>query len=233
MSQDDLLEPDTLKKLIIRQQETNADAVIPQVVFYSEGEKPSRIDAGVTGDLSVILSGKEAYQLCLDYTIPGFALWQTDIIRKEGMKTDAYNSDELAQRLWMLHCKNVAFSDARFLYRQDNPNAITKSFSKFHFTSINTILHLLDSIYEQGLDENIIKKFRYDYFYSLRHLKVMYYIYRCNYSASEKKEINSLLSKGYSILSANTEGFDLLSKIAGKHRWLFSFISFLFSIKLR
>lgn len=233
MSQDDLLESDVLKKLISRQQKTNADAVIPQVVFYEEGKEPLRIDAGVNGNVDVILSGKEAYRLALDYTIPGFALWRTEIIRKEGILTDAYNSDELAQRLWMLQCKKVVFSEGRFLYRQDNPNAITKKFSKNHFTAIITNLHLLDSMYEQQLEENVINKYRYDYFYSLRHIKAMYYIHKKEYSAADKVAINEMIKHAYSILSKKVPTFDMLSKISSSHYCFFYMISFLFSMKIR
>lgn len=129
MSQDDLLKHDTLEKLINRQKETDADCVIPALTWYYGDDRPSKTDRGINGDLSPILSGIEAFELMMDYSIPGLALWRTDIIKANPIPLLTFNCDEYSQRDWCSKCNKVVFSDGEFLYRQNNPNAITKQFT--------------------------------------------------------------------------------------------------------
>lgn len=144
MSQDDLLEPDLLQSLVQRQRDTNADAVMPTEYAYFENMpreewplygKPELIDK--------VISGKEAFKLMIDYQIPGFALWRTDIIKQGGMRTDTYNCDELAQRHWVSLCNKVAFSRGVFLWRRGNPQAITRTDTALHYETSFTHALLL------------------------------------------------------------------------------------------
>ena len=126
-SQDDLFSADWLERMRARAVETGADAVIPDLVFHYEND-PARERAliGVGGDRSRVLSGREACQATLDWSIPGNALWNMAIVRMHGFEDFAVNADEYSVRRWFLQCNQVAFSGGRFLYRQDNPEAVTK-----------------------------------------------------------------------------------------------------------
>ena len=202
MSQDDMLAPDALEKMIIRQKETCADAVLPVVVYYEENKPIEDVHCykGVNGDLSQILTGKEAFELMLDYNISGFALWKTDIIKSVGMRIEAYNSDELAQREWVAHCKKVAFSDACFYYRRDNPNAITRTFATRNLYRSITEARLLELAIHYQLDADVIQNHRNEYYKNLW-WNVMYaMLHKQSIAEDEMERLKSSFSEAYRIL---------------------------------
>lgn len=128
-SQDDSFSEDWLDCMYARAIETEADAIIPDLVFWHENEPyKNRILSGVNGDRNVQLNGRQAFLLSLDWTIPGNALWKTWLVREIGYFDFGMNADEYTARLYFLKCNKVAFSGGVFYYRQDNVEAITKKF---------------------------------------------------------------------------------------------------------
>lgn len=202
MSQDDMLAPDALEKMIIRQKETCADAVLPVVVFYEENKTIDEVHCykGVNGDLSQILAGKEAFELMLDYNISGFALWKTDIIKSVGMRLEAYNSDELAQREWVAHCQKVAFSDAYFYYRRDNPNAITRTFATRNLYRSITEARLLELAIQYQLDADVIQNHRNEYYKNLWWNASYMIQHKKDIPDNERTRLKATFSEAYHIL---------------------------------
>ncbi|MBR4565115.1 MAG: glycosyltransferase family 2 protein [Paludibacteraceae bacterium] len=202
MSQDDLLAPDSLEKLVLRQEETRADAVLPIVVDYEERKSIDEVHSyqGVDGDISIILSGHEAFQLMLDYEISGFALWKTSIVKKVGMRTESYNSDELAQREWVVFCEKVAFSDALFYYRRDNMHAITRTFSTRNLFRPLTDARLLELAIKNNLNPELIQTHRNEYYQNLWWSALYFMLHKENYTTEEKFHLRSAFNKAYAIL---------------------------------
>jgi glycosyltransferase involved in cell wall biosynthesis len=133
-SQDDLFSIDWLEKMHDRAQETNADAVIPDLVFYHEDEsRNNRELIGVNGNRDICISNREAVLLSLDWSIPANALWNSSIIKQIGYYDFGMNADEYSSRVHFFHCNKIAFSKGIFYYRQDNPDAITKRLSSKSF----------------------------------------------------------------------------------------------------
>ncbi|MEY4909102.1 MAG: hypothetical protein RL260_2820 [Pseudomonadota bacterium] len=160
-SQDDLFSPDWLACLRARALETGADAVIPEVVLHHEGE-PARDRAliGLAGDRSVVLSGRQACQHSLDWSIPGNALWNAQLVHRFGFETFAVNADEYTVRRLFLACNRVVFSQGRFLYRQDNPEAVTKRLSPATFDWPLTQWRLAQLLEENGFDPALVERER-------------------------------------------------------------------------
>ena len=202
MSQDDLLAPDSLEKLIFRQKETNADAVLPVVVDYEEGKSIEEVHSyqGVEGDISKILSGKDAFSYMLDYEISGFALWRTELIKNVGMRLEAYNSDELAQREWIAACENVAFSDALFYYRRDNECAITRTFTTRNLYRPLTDARLLELAIRSQLSPNIIQEHRNVYYQNLWWSALYMLLHQNAIPAEERIRLKDSLSKAHRLL---------------------------------
>ena len=203
MSQDDLLLPDTLDKLIKRQQETSADAVIPHEIHYHEGQPEDKQHhlCGINGDITPILSGREAFRLMIDYSISGRALWSIHIVREIGMPADTYNTDELAQRLWVLNCNKVVFSDAIFLYCRDNPDAITTKHSPRHHESCLTnalLLQQAEQVFPE--DTKLLLSMANGYYDYLLKMFIIYYQRKESYTSNEKKRSLEKLHKAYQIL---------------------------------
>lgn len=170
MSQDDLLDADTLEKLVCRQEETGADAVIPTVIWYQKGASLDNANnlVGVGGDTKVVLSGKEAFELMMDYSIAGNAIWKTQIVKDFPVGIISYNSDEYSQRDWASRCAKVAFSDARFYYSQNNPNAITKQrFSEMYLYNSLADSMMIVRAHEIGASPQRISELANDIFLTL------------------------------------------------------------------
>lgn len=169
LSHDDYLAPDCIEQLVQAQRETGADVVIPDVVFVNEAEGPERHSftdsirrelTGKTADLTqkqmlgshmVRLSGRQAFSQMLNYDIPGFALWRTDLIRQVGMSTEAWNSDEGMQRLWVLHAqRGVTLCPTARFYYHITPSSITQGLKPYHITGLLTQRRLLRAALRAG-----------------------------------------------------------------------------------
>lgn len=219
MSQDDLLAPDSLEKLVLRQKETDADAVLPVVVDYEEGKSMEEVHLyqGVEGDISKILSGREAFQLMLDYEISGFALWKTNILNSVGMRMESYNSDELAQREWVAACEKVAFADALFYYRRDNEHAITRTFTTRNLYRPLTDARLLELAIKNNLDPVVIQSHRNEYYQNLWWSALFFMLHRKDYSKKEKEALMHAFNEAYAILHQGVALTKWYYRIGTKH----------------
>jgi glycosyltransferase involved in cell wall biosynthesis len=164
LSQDDLLSRNLLESAVQRHLETKADCVLPDLEFYSENEKGRRLE-GINGKRDVVLSGREAFLKSLPWDIHGFGLNLTSLYKGEIYPEDAFDSDEYMSRKIFLKCGKVAFCDAVFYYRQDNPDAITKNFSEKNFYRLNTYRRIYFLIQEYGFNP----KTALDYLFGLNH----------------------------------------------------------------
>lgn len=167
MSQDDLLHPNLLEDLIQIQRSSGANAVIPSCHFFTDSINDNIfITLNKNNDMSYranqgCISGHDAFELMFDYSIPGFALWDTTVIIECGMPTEAFNSDEGMQRIWALNCKKVAFCSTPFYYRQQK-NSIGSGIKLHHFYSVLTEMKLLDVAKSEQIDIWKIHKFQYN-----------------------------------------------------------------------
>ncbi len=126
-SQDDLFSIDWLQKMYARALATNADAVLPDVEFFYDGKVVNRRLIGYNGAHEAVVTGRDAFCASLDWTISGNALWRISFLKDFGYFDFGMFADEYSVRYFFLQCETVAFCDAVFFYRQDNPAAITKT----------------------------------------------------------------------------------------------------------
>ena len=172
LSHDDTLAPDCVEQLVKAQQKTGADAVIPDVVFVQEADGSER--HSFTTQAVQVLSPRQAFTQMLNYDIPGFALWRTALIREVGMPTEAWNSDEGMQRLWVLHCQNgVAICPQARFYYLITANSITKGLKPYHLTGLLTQRRLLKTAISAGLWYNApraLSRFAWQYLRSYIYL---------------------------------------------------------------
>ncbi|GIX50894.1 glycosyltransferase [Sphaerotilus sulfidivorans] len=152
-SQDDLFSPDWLAQMRARAEAIGADAVIPDVVLHHpDNTALDRTLSGLAGDRQVILTGRQACLHSLDWSIPGNALWRADLVRRFGFEDWAINGDEYTVRRLFLACERVAFSAGRFLYRRDNPEAVTRRVSPSLFDWPITQWRLARLLEEHGVE---------------------------------------------------------------------------------
>ncbi len=156
-SQDDLYSTDWLRAMHERAVVTGAQAVVPELAFYNERVPRNRtVLSGVYGNKTLRLSGFEAFLLSLDWSIPGNALWDMDLVRRIGFFDFAMNADEYSVRVFFLSCTEVVFSDGIFFYRQGNPDAITRKISLKTLDFPLTSLVLSDLARKEGCDPEIV-----------------------------------------------------------------------------
>ena len=159
MSQDDLIDNDLLEKCIKRAIETNADVVMPNMVLYYDGKpRVKALKYPLNDDYNSELAPKTAFELSLDWQIHGFVLRKTDLVRRAGIVAEYYNSDEFCGRRALLYANKIVFVDTNFYYRQDNPDAITKTIKYFTVDVMTTDLMLLDLAIQNKCDIRVIRK---------------------------------------------------------------------------
>ena len=156
MSHDDLLSKDCVELLVERGKD-GVECVIPSCVGFEQNPLVPEDDMrefNRRSDVSnrePIITGRKAFDLMLNYDIPGFALWKTSLVRKMGMPTESFNSDECMQRLWALHCKKVAFCpEAKFYYRM-SAKSIGKGLKPYHYGSLLTQRRIIKTILRKGV----------------------------------------------------------------------------------
>ena len=237
LSQDDVLATDLIERLVEKQAENDADAVIPSVVWFEKDplcpeEQYSALNERNRMGAMKPMTGMEAFDKMLDYAIPGFAMWRTDMIRKCGMLTESFNSDELMQRIWVSKCRTVEFSSAKFYYRQ-RPQSITKGLKAYHYGSLLTNMRLLEAMYENGVSAERIAPLQFSYFRSLFYLRAQYLANRKNYSSEDREKIEKILihvypstSKGVQVPSGMK---NLIYKFAASSEMTYRFATWMYS----
>lgn len=158
-SQDDLLSPDCLANMYQRAMASNADAILPDMAWYSvEGDSQKNLGPP-RGDYDALLSGRQAFILSLDWTIHDFCLRKMDLVKTLGYDEPFANSDEYVSRLFYLNSSKVAFSRGVFYYRQDNPDAFTKRFSVKTFDWLGTDVRILDLMQVSGIHPRHVRRY--------------------------------------------------------------------------
>ena len=157
MSQDDFIDNDLLEKCIERAIDTDADVVMPNMVFYYENQHNTKAFLyPLNNDYSSELEPKTAFELSLTWQIHGSVLRKMSLVKKVGIKADYYNSCEYYLRKSFLYANKIVFADSTFYYRQDNPNAITKSIKYFTVDIMTTDLMLIDLAIQNNCSREII-----------------------------------------------------------------------------
>jgi glycosyltransferase involved in cell wall biosynthesis len=166
-SQDDFFSANWLEEMVLKATLTGADATIPDLVFFNPTGEQRRSLIGVEGDRSIVLSGRKAFELSLNWTIPGNALWRTQLLAEHGFSDIGTYGDEYTVRRFFLGCQKVVFCAGTFYYRQDNPDAITKRVSPNLLDYPYSLFALWSLAETEGIDTKITCRLAYEAFYSL------------------------------------------------------------------
>jgi len=157
-SQDDIFSEDLIEKMVIRQMETKADTVLPDMEFYHENKSGNKRIVGLNFNRKKELTGEQALVESLNWNIHGFALFRSTLVKEEFFPEDAFDSDEYITRKLFFKSNKVVFSEGVFFYRQDNASAITKTFSVKNFYVLNTSKKLYDLLYQNQIPKKHVFK---------------------------------------------------------------------------
>ncbi|HEB9338999.1 TPA: glycosyltransferase family 2 protein [Campylobacter coli] len=177
--------------------------IIPTLFYFIENKEKNFIMSGVKGTKNSenrILTGKEAFELSIDWKISGFAFFRTNIVKKFGFYEEGMNGDEYSCREFFLNSRNVAFlKKSVYIYHQIN-TSITKKLSTKLFNTYKTLYKVEELAKKYKLKKTLIReinKKRYRETYNLwdRYLKN-----RENFSASEQQVIEGYFREDQELL---------------------------------
>ncbi len=168
-SQDDIFSIDLIERMVEKYNETKANMVLPDMEFYYENGKNNKKIIGFNGDRNVVLLGRNACEASLYWNIHGFALIKTSLLTEEFFPEDAFDSDDFVTRKLFFKSNKVAFSKGTFYYRQDNPTAITKTFSVKNFYSLNSAIKLYHFLEDNNFNKKHVVNVQFSLL--LRYLK--------------------------------------------------------------
>lgn len=178
-SQDDIFSIDLIEKMVKKQKQTNADSILPDMEFYVENKFDNKRIIGLNGNREIVLSGRQACEKSLNWTIHGFPLTKTSLIRNEYFFEDAFDTDELITRKLFFKSNKVVFCEGIFYYRLDNANAITKTFGVKNFYTLNTSFRLFSFLKENNFDKQFVLNAQYwvlnRYLYFLSQLELYHF----------------------------------------------------------
>lgn len=162
MSQDDYLSADLLLHAVQRAEETGAEIVIPDMLLVG-GDGTTEQTKGSfppNADYSTLLRGTEAFALCIDFSIHGFALIHRRLMFASDCDTQYFDSDEYNTRVQYLHANLVAFCHGTFFYYQGNAEAMTKMFRPKQFQRLNTIVMLGERSEQENMTKEVMTRVR-------------------------------------------------------------------------
>lgn len=191
-SQDDLFSNDLIEKMVIRQIQTNADAIIPDMEYYFENSNKNKRIIGLNGDRDIVLNGRQACIESLNWNIHGFAMMNKKLFLNQFFPEDAFDSDEFITRKLFFESNKVAFCQGVFFYRQDNLEAITKTFSMKNFYTLNTLFRLFIFLKENNFDNKHVLNIQLLLLQTHIHLAAKFEVYNFN-TIFDKKEIQLFL----------------------------------------
>jgi glycosyltransferase involved in cell wall biosynthesis len=234
-SQDDIFSIDLIEKMVQKQQETNADSILPDMEYYYENKENNKKIIGLEGNREIVLSGKEACVASLDWTIHGFPLTRTNLIVDEYFFEDAFDTDELITRKLFFKSNKVVFFEGIFYYRVDNTDANNQTFSTKNFYTLNTCIRLFTYLHDNNLDKKNILKAQYWVLNRYLFFSTQLKLYR--FANEEEKDIIALflsdfkknqLSKAFYF--KNLVHAILYCKLKYLLLWIVCQVPFLFSI---
>ena len=152
MSQDDLISLDCLSKCIDTALKTDAEVIIPNMIWYYSNDK-SRTKGiyPIKNYNKLELSNEEAFLGICQYTLHGFALKKMTLMKQYPYDTTFIDSTDICTAKQYYLSKKVALSEGTFFYRQDNINALTKKLNSKFFEMLDSRIELINF----AIDNNI------------------------------------------------------------------------------
>ena len=145
--------------------------------FYFENAANNKKIIGLNGNRELVLSGRQACEESLNWTIHGFSLTKTCLLVDEVFPEDVFDSDEFITRKLFLKSNKVVFSKGMFYYRQDNSNAITKTFSTKNFYTLNTLFRIFSLLNENNFEKSLVFNSQFSLLSRYLQLSAIYKLY--------------------------------------------------------
>lgn len=209
---DDSLSSDCMEKAVKRQQETQADIVIPDTCFvYPNNSTKNWTMAGISSkwgktnkkiNRDIILTGRQAFELSLNWRIHALSLVKAEIVKKYKYCEKGMNGDEYSARAFFLNANKVAFSQGTYFYYQLD-SSITKKMTPKLWDVYWTQYFLEQLLIENNFDYDLVKNMRYTRLLLYKRLLNLYEKNRKNFTQEEQAKIENYLSENRKLLTSS------------------------------
>lgn len=207
---DDILEKNYLQKCIGRQKETGVDIVSNQLVFCDEdGKVRNQIVPSIDFDKSEVLDTYNAVKLTIGgwkISVNGLfvntKLYQTYVKNNYNFEYNFGFVDEIDQRKLLLSTNKVAFSEAKYFYRQQPCSIIhDKSIKSFNVLVAEKLLfEFVEQNYKN--DKTIYNRVCNNYLSQLLICQRLFVERKQNYTKEERSEIKGRIKVAFEFAKA-------------------------------
>lgn len=196
---DDVVEPLYVEKLIKRQKETNADVVSPTMIYCKhqlDGEiwrlpcEPIQLDT--------VMTGQEAFR----YTIGKWCLTANGMLHRTALNEDLIrghymNSDEFSIRQIIYKANKVAFSDAKYIYRQYD-ESMSRKFSARQWDRLYVDRQIEDFVFTQYPDDEELRNTSVSVsFFNLVYLTYLMFKHRNDIPPDKYEKVQTITKYAY------------------------------------
>lgn len=234
MSQDDTIDDDCLMKLTQRATELDADIVLPNMILKYNNDKYGTWPCSFPPDnnYDIVLNGKEAFYLAVDFTINGFALIRINLMKDERCDLRYYDSDEYNTRMQFLWANKIAFANTNFYYFQGNPDAITHKFSMRRFQRLKTGIMLYDEYRKVFNERDKIMKLMLQMMHFYIDTTILLYQNIDKMNVSQKNEAKGILREFENKISFSGYRYKVFKKLKNNYERSFALVFYIFGSTL-
>ncbi|MBE0369274.1 glycosyltransferase family 2 protein [Pseudoalteromonas aurantia] len=193
---DDALVNDAIELLLKAIIQADADAGLFDL-YYWDGDLNENKFKQVPIKGSV--TGVDATELSLDWSIHGVAMYRAGLFSDIRYDESNLHGDELTTRELFLLCKKIAFSSARYLYRQHDDSS-TKSFSMARFGLLENQLKLKELLSKQGVYERMKPRFCAQFMLCVWSAYILMYEHKSRMQPEQIQQVECLIHDCLSII---------------------------------
>lgn len=179
-----------------------ADCVMFHVIHHEE--ETGREEPYVYRTSLRSFSGREAFELSLDWSIHGLYMIRADIHRAypydDSLPT--FSDDNITTRAHYLHSRRVVRSDARYYYRH-RAGSISTCIDTSRLNLLRANLIALDDLHRAGADRDLLAHYETCRWLNLVGLTVFYYDHFRHWTAADHQEFATCLRHIHSTITTS------------------------------
>lgn len=177
LDSDDWMSADALEKAVKTFEEHSTTDITLLNFVLCEGNRSHHIDNPYPTKPFNCLSGKEAFEMSLDWSLHGIYVARKELFERFPYDTSclAY-SDENNTRLHYLFANEVRQCDGTYFYRQ-NPESTTKKTTTRRFLILRANESMKNTLVENNLSEDILQRYEEIRWRNLVDTYMFYYMY--------------------------------------------------------
>ena len=180
LDSDDQFSDDLLESLYFRALMTNADSVAPDMISRYDKIDISWNEVNKI-DINKILNSQEAFEETFPWKgLHNFNLWKRKVFEMSTyhpyLDNNNFNADEILQRILLINCSTIVYSDKGKYIRYYNESSLTNTLQFRSFNRLDANIKLIAIATDHHMDKNVISKiYSFSFFCQLKTVMILYY----------------------------------------------------------